>query len=193
MAERTALIYEKKSAVESFDSMCRILERIGIRVAYPGSECVKMLGHEGQQIEGTLGGLRRRLSTECDVSFQWWFEEAHDLYCRISWRGSVCVIEFGMEGCCDGELRILGKTLRDYFICGCETSVGFVFDSQGVAEDYDWDRFFLQGESLDWHSVGFALPTMLGFLISDMNRVRGLPESAVVVHEERVVIVDGPG
>ncbi|WP_437620547.1 hypothetical protein [Sorangium sp. So ce1151] len=191
MAERTALLYENRSSVESLDSLCQTLGRVGLQLAHPGSRRVVMLGSEGQQIEGTLKDLMGRLSAECDVSFQLWFEEGHDLYCRIRRQGSTGVVELGMEGCFEDELNVLGKALREYFVSSRDTSIGFVFDPQGVAEDYDWDRFFLLGESLDWASVGFALPTMLGFLNSEMARVRGLPESAVVVHKDGLVIV-GP-
>lgn len=193
MAERTALLYENRSAVESFDSLRRALGGLGIQLTYPGSEYVKMLDDEGGQVEGTLSELRDRLSTESCVSFQWWFDVDHDLYCRIRRQCSACAIELGMEGCCEGELNLLGKVLRKYFVSGRGVSTGFVFDSQGVAEDYDWDRFFLRGELLDWSSAGFVFPAMLGLLSSDMDRIRGLPDAAVVVYEEGLVIIDGPG
>ncbi|MGK3963946.1 hypothetical protein WMF38_39430 [Sorangium sp. So ce118] len=193
MAERTALLYENRSSVESLDSLCRTLGQVGLQLAHPGSGCVVMLDTEGHRIEGTLDNLRSRLSVERDVSFQWWFEEDHDLYCRIRRQSSTGVVELGMEGCCEDELDVLGKTLREYFVSNLETSIGFVFDSQGVTEDYDWDRFFLLNESVDWSSVGFALPAMIGFLNSEMARVRALPESAIVVHEDGFIIVGGPG
>jgi hypothetical protein len=189
MAERKALIYETRGSVDVLESLCRTLGKVGLHLERPGSGHVMVLDREGEQCESSEGGLRRCLSAGGDVSFQWWFEWDHDVYCRVRREECVDVVELGMEGCSENELRVIGEALCERFVSGGVMSVGLVFDPCGLSEDYDWDLFFLGGEVLDWSSVRFGLPRMIGVSEASWERMRNLPVCAVVVCDAGLRIV----
>ncbi|AUX25661.1 hypothetical protein SOCEGT47_062100 [Sorangium cellulosum] len=163
--------------------------KVGLHLERPGSAHVMVLDREGEQFESSECDLRRCLSAGVDVSFQWWFEEDHSVYCRVRREECVDVVELGMEGCSEDELRVIGEALCERFVSGGSVSVGLVFDPCGLSEDYDWDLFFLRGEVLDWSSVRFGLPKMIGVSGASWERMWNLPVCTVAAFDTGLRVI----
>ncbi|MFE8604557.1 hypothetical protein [Archangium violaceum] len=188
MSERIALLYEVGSSGTLIDSMAEVLARAGLSLAHPESGQAVVLDQEGEQSLASAAELRRLLEETGTVRFQWWFAKDHDVYCRVRREGDLHVIELGLEGSNATERALVGEVLQERFKAGNEASVGLVLDPEGVTEDYDWDRFFISREILDWSAVDLGFPDVLGVQRQDWDRLRNLPDHVRVVRVGSLVM-----
>ena len=188
MAERNALIYGRAWPMFPLVSLEETLRLAGLSIVHPPTQLVMALDSQGDQFSLSPDDLRHAVSQGNCVSFQWWFTDEHDVYCRIRGVGSVSVVELGMEGCGLAELRSIRSALEGRFGSSDESSVGLVFDPQGVTEDYEWDRFFVHGEQLDAAAFSRGFPEVLGVKSCDFERVGYLPSDAAVSIRGNLVI-----
>lgn len=188
MAERNALIYGRAWSTFSLDSLEKTLRLAGLSMVHPSTQLVMALDNQGEQFSLSLDDLRHAIGQEHGVSFQWWFADDHDVYCRIRGVGNISVVELGMEGCDLTELRGVRNALEGQFGQSDESSMGLVFDPQGVTEDYEWDRFFVRGEQLDTAAFSRGFPEVLGVRSCDFARVGHLPSDVVVTARDGLVI-----
>lgn len=190
MAERTARLYE---APESpLESLCGDFAGGGLGLLHPRSGHVILLDGEGEQVEASKEELEQRIRAGTEVSFQWWLAEDHDVYCRIRVRQGVRILELGMEGCDAAELAAVGSVLERRFLRNMPKSMGLVFDPEGTTEGYDWDRFFLDQELLDWRSVQMHPPKMLGVPRQCLERLEHVPMSAISAAHDLVLLSTQP-
>jgi hypothetical protein len=169
-------------------SLEKTLRSAGLSITHPSTHLVTVLDSQGDQFSLSLDAFRRALGQDHGASFQWWLADDHDVYCRIREVGGISVIELGMEGCSPTEIQGIRRMLEDFFGLSDESSVGLVFDPQGVAEDYDWDRFFVHRERLNAADLSRGFPEVLGVKLSDFERVDCLPSDALVVDKGSWVI-----
>lgn len=187
MAERTAFLYEIETSKDLLDSLCEDLAAVGLSLVHPRSGQVMILDPEGEQVPVSRQELREHIAQE--ASFQWWFAEDHDVYCRVRVARGVRIIELGMEGCNAAELAAIGGMLAQRFMRGASASIGLVFDPEGVSEGYDWDRFFLDHESVDWRDAEIGFPEMIGLSRSALERLEHVPTGATVSPGDELVLV----
>ena len=188
MAERSALIYGQAWPMFSLDALEKMLRLAGLSMVHPSTQLVTGLDRQGEQLSLSPDELRQAVGLGHGVSFQWWFADDHDVYCRIRGVEGISVVELGMEGCDLTELRRIRSALERGFGLSDESSVGLVFDPQGVTEDYEWDRFFVRGEQLDAAAFSGGFPEVLGVRSFDFARVGPLPSGVVATARDSLVI-----
>jgi hypothetical protein len=187
MAERTALLYQMETSENAIDSLSEDFAAVGLSLVHPRSGQVMLLDDEGEQVPASKEELRGRIASS--VSFQWWFAEDHAVYCRIRVSRGVRIIELGLEGCHPAELAAIGGMLGRRFMRGTPKSIGLVFDPEGVSEGYDWDRFFLDHESIDWRDAQIDFPEMIGISRPALERLEHVPADAKICTEDELVLV----
>jgi hypothetical protein len=146
MATRLAFVYDRVQDDFDLGVICAILKPLGLTLEHPTQRTVLALSDEGDQIPINREQLEAQIRRGLDTSFQFWFAADHDLYARIETQGDVRIIEFGLEGTAEAERNALREILVSDFYN--RAGLGLVFDPEGVTEEYDWDRFFVRGETL---------------------------------------------
>jgi hypothetical protein len=176
MAVRQAFLYEHHDLPGFWESLRSGFMRVGLGLLPPGSGAVTMLDDEGEPVQVPEEAFERRVRSNAELSFQWWFAECEGIHARILVRQSIRIIELGMEGCRQDQLRAIGSALMNRVAELAEHTVGLVFDPVGTTEDYDWARFFLDEEPLDCRASLADFPEALVVSARDLDRLSGLPE-----------------
>ncbi|APR80435.1 Hypothetical protein A7982_05782 [Minicystis rosea] len=187
MAERSIFLYEVREGADWLGSLERDLGRAGLHLKPPGSDLVTPYDDEGERLSMSEEELRRWVDAGHDARFSFWFAADHDVYCRIRESDGVTVIALGMDGCSRAEMESLRAAMEHRFLSRRTTSAGFVFDPDGVTEDYDWDRFFLAKERLDLSVEN--LPEALGVTRAELGRLVAVPAAAEVVDDGALVVI----
>lgn len=188
MAVRNLFCYEWDNG---FD--VRILEedfvRAGLGLPSPKSGNVVTRDQEGLANEISVDSFRDLIVTSDSVSFEWWFSESADLYCRIQRLEGTRKIKLGLEGTSSSERARVAMAMEKRFLRESNRSLGFVFDPEGWSEDYEWDSFFLNNESLDWSAYGFGPPMTVGIRSSALDRLENLPAAIEIRHENGLTVL----
>lgn len=188
MAERTAFVYGNVLPRFPLESLEKTLRLAGLSITHPSTHLVALLDDYGDRFSLSMNDFRMLLDQNRCASFQWWLAHDHDVYCRIREVERFSVVELGMEGCCPGEIQSILGALKSQLGLSSENSVGLVFDSQGVTEDYDWDRFFVHAERLGANPFLRGFPELLGVKLSDLERVDYLPSNVLAIGKGNWVI-----
>jgi hypothetical protein len=175
MATRSAFIYANSQSAVSLPRLLAAVGRVGLTLEDPSSGKVLMLAWDGDQVAVGSSEIAGRIEHGEDTSFQMWFAKNHSLYVRAKASPDASVVELGMEGTSEQERITLRAALEAYFnaLAGEGAAMGLIFDPIGLAEDYDWNRFFLMGETLNPAAFPFGLPDPLVLTRSLVGRVSG--------------------
>lgn len=187
MAERLAFLYEV-SARFILESLVQDMETAGLSLRRPTDGLVWLVGGEGGPVTVSLEGFADSVATTEVQRFLWWFAEDHNVYCRFQQLQSVRCIDFWMLGCDTSERSRIGCAIRERFLRDPLRSVGCVFDPEGFAEDYQWERFFVERQAVNWESLGLDFPEAVGMRRSDCARFQGLPAGIRRSDREDLVI-----
>ncbi len=189
MAERIAILYEHHDLPSSWESLRSSLLGVGLGLIHPGLDVVITLDDEGERVYVSEEELERRVCSDAELRFQWWFAECESVYCRIRVRQAVRIVSLGMEGCEDDQLRAIGSALLDRVAATVEDTIGLVFDPVGFTEDYDWDRFFIDKERLDVRESLSGFPDVLVVPDRDLDRLSNLPKELICIRQRELVIL----
>src|SRR5688572_21979277 len=148
MGQRAAVLYSHQDAQSMVTSLRGLFQHAGISLVKPGSDRVFILDNEGEQISTTEADMFDLLRKRNETQFQWWLAEDHDVYCRVRKTNDIIAVELGLEGLTGQEQALVKEALLACCRRTAHLCLGFVFDPDGKTEEYDWDAFFVRGESL---------------------------------------------
>jgi hypothetical protein len=160
MADRSAVIVEKKGCRDSLTDFLRFLERSGLSLEHPRQGVVFLLDQDGEQVAASQEQLLELVQDGMTASFQLWFAWNHDVYCRVRCANQDRVIDLGLEGSTESERRRVLKALASYFRARVRdgTVLGLVFDPEGGAAGVDWVAFFQGHYSLSPDALAAGTP-----------------------------------
>ncbi|MCL5058254.1 MAG: hypothetical protein M1130_09765 [Actinobacteria bacterium] len=158
MSDGLAFLYSTLSRDKIFHKMEQQIKQKGIKLEYPINNLVQIWNEEGEYQRLSRVNFLEKLVSNNKISFQWWWNEEDDLYCRIRSVDGYTSFELGLDGVNRNQIlnvvklffSILGDRLK-------EDVIGFVIDRNAYTEEYDWDTFFIN----DKLSV-LDLPIILG-------------------------------
>lgn len=129
----------------------------------PSSGMITMLSEEdGTQIPVRVGQILQLISSRPETSFQWWFTDSRDLYCRFRFAGRSICVEFGLDGLNDAEYDVVcgACTALCRLLIDVGAGIGLVVDKRGGTEDAEWDHFFVERHPT---ALSKALPNVVVF------------------------------
>lgn len=152
-------------------------------LANPGTGQICALSEIGDQFPVEREWITSRISSGEELSFQWWFNDSEDLYCRLcpvnetAWKE-----EFGLDGLNQEQIDGVVGALVSRFVRQAreKTALALVVDRTGTFFEFDWDQLILGGTRL------VALPDVLGLPV-DMMRELEVPGDKQV----RRRVIDG--
>jgi hypothetical protein len=130
-------------AAPELGSFEKLLAAIGLRLRNPASQKIFTLSSMGSQRPVTHQWIVAQLAEEREVSIQWWYSGAEDIYCRFRPRASARQwrVEFGLDGVDDDKVESLIRKVLDFFKEHCVRGdvAALVVDRTGDFEETDWD------------------------------------------------------
>ena len=87
------------------DQLESVMSRFGASLYFPGTKDVIALTDEGEQRRYDRATFAGKARLQESTSFQWWINECEDIYCRLRWVKSNCVVEFGLDGIDELQVR----------------------------------------------------------------------------------------
>lgn len=140
---------------------------------------ITLIDDEGESCAVEERVLAARIDQREDTRLQFWEQKwdsryPGDLYCRVAFKATTVVVEFG-ELPHDSDLLLKGIWGNSRRLLDDRDALGLVIDRRGITEEYaDWDAFFVEGKSYDG-----PCPDLLCF---DADRARILPASCQEHH-----------
>lgn len=146
LSEGVASLYITCSGKELFLKIEKIFKEKGLNLTDPNDGFVKMLDKNYDIEDVSRDYLLANLPLSNQVSFQWWWGENEDLYCRIRKVGQLSIIEFGIEHTSKEQTLIILETFIEMLKHYRDSFVGFVVDRSGYlnTNNYDIDEVILQ-------------------------------------------------
>jgi hypothetical protein len=172
MAERIACLYARLPSAQHLDELAASLRLLGVTLADPETRVVVAVDEEGEPAPVSEEDFRSGLASSPEARFLWRFGPDDRRYCRVRQEGDASIVEFGLEGYEEREVRALRDALEAHFVAHPGSALGFVFDPQGATEEVDWDGFFLRRGEVASEDCpdGSTEPPGLG--ASDAERLR---------------------
>ena len=148
---------------EDFDprALESVMSRFGASLVFPGTKDVVTLTQEGEQRRCDRAEFVGQVRSHESTSFQWWINDGEDVYCRLRWGGTNCVVEFGLDGLDASQMRRFIECIISYAkeVADSGCFLGLLVEFEMDAGGFDWDAYFLKG----------------GFLIKFFPAILGLP------------------
>lgn len=133
--------YEKTTA-PNLSEFERRFRSIGLRLEGPMRQ-IRAISPAGEQMIVSREWIAAEVATGRAVSFQWWFNDSEDVYCRFSPgddKDRQWSAEFGLDGVDNENLDAVTNTIVAYFKEQCAHSAvsAIVIDRTGDLEEIDW-------------------------------------------------------
>ncbi|MDX9723790.1 MAG: hypothetical protein RBU37_23780 [Myxococcota bacterium] len=138
MPDKTVFIYSS-AATFQIDQVGNWFSLSGLQIEQSSGEVI-LWTEQGERVVADAADWRARFENDGDVSFQYWLDGSHDLYCRYRRIGTVMEESYGLDGLRREELdrAILALATRVVGL-GVVRRLDFaVFDIDGACEDSDW-------------------------------------------------------
>lgn len=168
MVRKSAYFYREKYDETDLYRQIDLFRTCEITLPHPYTGQISLVSQkDGTQIFVTQEQLISVIQARQTTSFQWWRSDGGDLYHRLRFPEMGSVEEYSLNGL--GELLpLIVLVLMSWFkdVSKNERVRGFVIDSSGISEGYDWDDFFLR----DQLYIG-ELPNLVGL---SLDRLRQL-------------------
>ncbi|MDQ0087480.1 hypothetical protein J2T12_000874 [Paenibacillus anaericanus] len=183
-----ACIYINCSKMELFQSIEKLFIEQGISLADSSSGFVKMLDENYNLGDYKRNDLLDNLSQNDQVSFQWWWGEAEDLYCRIRSVGQLSIIELGIDYTTKSQTEKILLSILKIFHNLRDIIVGIIIDRSGYVNmnNYSIDELFIE-QTLAAQDMGIALGISLKEEITFNNTAQQIAEITNVIQESVVV------
>ena len=162
MSDGFAQIYlDKRYADYSFSFLHGYFYCSGLSIENPFSGIIWRLTEDGR-IAMPLELVINHIATEREITFQWWFSDSEDLYCRFRFLEQTVCIEFYLDGLEEEQKDIVCNAcialLR--LLISLNVGIGLVVDRRGYSVELDWDSIFLRQHQFP---VNMPLPDILAF------------------------------
>ena len=133
--------YDDRNAVPDFAAWERLFEPLGLRLeGFGGRVCA--ISAEGDQFVVTREWIVEQVAALREVSFQWWYSDSEDVYCRFNpgERHERWSVELGLDGLDDGQVDALIAAVRRHFEeqSSRRAACALVVDRNGNCEERDW-------------------------------------------------------
>lgn len=175
MTERFTNLYERRSSKQQLIMVADAIRAINGSLVDPATDRVLFVDPDSAAEVISVDEFWRRVETQPETRFLWYFGPEDRRYCRIRRVGEISIIEFALEGCSERDVDALRATLKKYFTEGTVDGIGLVFDPNGSSEDCDWDRFFIHGEPVNFGGAACQFPELLGVPTCALDRLVGRP------------------
>jgi hypothetical protein len=137
------------------------MSRFGASLVFPGTQDVVTLTQDGEKKRCDRAEFVGQVRSHESTSFQWWINDGEDVYCRLRWGGTDCVVEFGLDGLDASQIRRFIECIISYAkeVADSGGFLGLLVEFEMDAGGFDWDAYFLKG----------------GFLTTSFPAILGLP------------------
>jgi hypothetical protein len=186
--ERTALLYESADHAFSLADLESTLAGVGLQLTHPLGGRPVILNQEGDARDSSREEVQLCIAQSDEVSFQWWFQADHALYCRIRRLAGAFVTEIGMNGTSASERADINSALLRRFELD-HSRIGFVFDPLGASEDYEWDALFVYKQKVQWADIGQRPPELIGINKSNLDLLEPFPIGAKIIKNAEYILI----
>ena len=145
----------------------KFLEANSIALLQPLTGLVSTWTSDGDQKFITQEELIQIIKARKNINFQYWLSDSDDLFRTIYFFEAGALEIYNLKGF--GELLPnMISILLFYFeeVMKTEVIKGFVIDTLGVTEDYDWSNFFFQQDI-----YAGVLPDIIGLPHNQLHRL----------------------
>ncbi|WP_152547740.1 hypothetical protein [Paenibacillus ehimensis] len=158
MSDGIASLYAACTGTELFLMIEKLFLQQGIGLITPCNGFVKMLDENYDIGDYSRDDLLENLAQNDQVSFQWWWGEGEDLYCRVRNIDQLSIIELGIEHTTKDQTEKIVRSFLEIFQNYRDIVIGFILDRRGYlnANNYNIDKWFV-GQNREIHDFGIIL------------------------------------